>query len=170
MAKTNKADTPDAKAAAQIDAPEADAPDESAAADEAEAKARRELTPAEIVARKSADVHKASSNEHVKVFVLPPGPKPTPANGYSHEANMAATLQYMISQGMRPAGDVRHVSTKQHENGISWVLTYAVPAIPAEDEPEDVVTRVVEEGQTVEVNTEKAGHSADTRGKAPTEA
>lgn len=125
-------------------------------------------TAGQIVARKSADVHTESSNEHVKVFVLPPGPKPTPDNGYSHEANKAATLQYMISQGLRPAGDVRHVSTKQHDNGVSWVLTYAVPAIPAEDEPEEAVTYVVPPGESAEVNTDGNGHSADTSGDKPT--
>lgn len=92
------------------------------------------LTDAEIIARRSADIHKAEAkgNEHVKVFVLPPGPKPTPANGYDHAANMAATRQYALSQGMRPIDDVRLVSIKQHANGISWVLTYAVEVAVAE--------------------------------------
>ncbi len=129
-----------------------------------------ELKPGQIVARKSADVHKASSDRHVKVFVLPPGPKPTPENGYSHEANKAATRQYMISQGMRPTSEVRHVSTKQHRNGVSWVLTYDVAAIPAADEAEGTVTRVLEPGETAEVNTSGSGHSSDTTDKAPTKA
>lgn len=167
MAKAkSKTDTPDEKAAAiaaQPDAPEPEVEETT----EPEVVERRPLTPGQIVARKSADVHKSSSNEHVKEFVLPPGPKPTPANGYSHEANMAATVQYMISQGMRPAGDVRHVSTKQHPNGVSWVLTYAVPAIPAELEPEGTVTRVLELGESAEVNTSGAGHSHDTSEKVP---
>src|SRR5690606_26636532 len=54
----------------------------------------------EIIARRSADIDatRASNNEHRKVFVLPPGPKPTEKNGYDHRANMAATRQYAISQ------------------------------------------------------------------------
>jgi pyruvate/2-oxoglutarate dehydrogenase complex dihydrolipoamide dehydrogenase (E3) component len=34
---------------------------------------------------------------------------------------------------MWPTGDARHVSTKQHPDGESWVLTYAVDVIPASD-------------------------------------
>lgn len=92
------------------------------------------LSDAEIIARRSADIHaeEAKGNEHVKLFVLPPGVKPTGANGYDHSANKAATRQYAISQGLRPIGDVRLVSIKQHANGISWVLTYAVPVAVAE--------------------------------------
>lgn len=125
-------------------------------------------TGGEIVALKSADVHAKSSGEHVKIFVLPPGPKPTEANGYSHEANKAATRQYMISQGMRPTDDVRLVSIKQHDNGVSWVLTYAVPAIPtaqAEGASEaDIVLGPDGEAPTA---TSGAGHSDDTTGKTP---
>lgn len=135
-----------------------------------EAAERVELTAGQIVARKSADVHTDSANEHRKEFVLPPGPKPTPANGYSHEANEAATLQYLINQGMRPTGDVRHVSTKQHKNGVSWVLTYAVAAVPAFDAEPPAVDPiyVVQPGESAEVNTEGAGHSSDTSDKTPT--
>jgi hypothetical protein len=133
--------------------------------DEVEEK-RPAQTPGQIIAAKSADVHKASSNEHVKVFVLPPGPKPTPENGYSHEANKAATIQYMLSQGMRPTGDVRHVSTKQHDNGVSWVLTYAVPAVPTGDVEGPSEPDVVTGGEDVAVNTSGKGHSSDTRPKA----
>jgi hypothetical protein len=94
------------------------------------------LTAGEIVARKSADVDKASSDEHVKVFVVfSPGTKPSEQNGYSHEANKAATRSYMISQGLRPTGDVRLVSIKEHATGKGdvWDVTYAVGAVPAED-------------------------------------
>lgn len=88
---------------------------------------------AELVAQRTADTDEEAIDEHVKVFVLPPGPKPTEANGFSHEANFAATRQYAISQGLRPTGDVRHVSTKPFgPGGKSWALTYAVPAVPAE--------------------------------------
>lgn len=92
-----------------------------------------EPTAGEIVAMKSADVDKATSGEHVKVFTVPAGPKPTEANGFSHEANKAAVVQYMLSQGMRPTGDVRVASIELHSNGQSWNITYAVPARPASE-------------------------------------
>ncbi len=91
-------------------------------------------TDDEIIAAKSADIDsaEASDGEHVKIFVLPPGPKPTTANGFDHSANEAATRRYAISQGLCPTGDVRHVSTEPHRGGPSWALTYAVPVVPAE--------------------------------------
>lgn len=120
----------------------------------------KELSDAEVVALKSQDVDKASADRHVKVFVLPAGPKPTESNGYSHEANMAATVQYMISQGLRPTGDVKLDSIKEQKRGevlVGWELTYSVPAIPAakydvETEP----VYVVKPGDSVSANTDKA--------------
>lgn len=86
-----------------------------------------------IVAARSADVDETETDEHVKIFVLPPGPNPTKGEGHDHEPNYAAVRQYMISQGLRPTGDVYHVSTKScGPGGLSWALTYAVPAVPAE--------------------------------------
>lgn len=131
--------------------------------DEVEVEAPREQTPGEVIAAKSADVHKKSSNRHVKVFVLPPGPEPTEANGYSHEANKAATIQYMLSQGMRPNGKVKLDSIKQHDNGISWVLTYSVAAVPTADVEGPSEPEVVTGGEDVPVNTSGKGHSSDTR-------
>jgi hypothetical protein len=95
--------------------------------------------PVEVAAR-SADMTKPST-EHRKVFVLGPDPTSLDANpytetrGYDHEANKAATRQYMIDQGLWPTAAVRHVSTKRHDDGRSWILTYAVEAIPAHDAP-----------------------------------
>lgn len=122
------------------------------------------LSDAEIIARRSADIHtkKAKNGEHVKIFVLPPGPKPTEANGYDHAANEAATRQYAISQGMRPVGKVRLVSTEQHVNGISWVLTYAVKVAVAEKITEPSKPDIVTEGKDAPANTEGTGHSSDT--------
>lgn len=122
------------------------------------------LSDAEIIARRSADIHaeKAKKGEHVKVFVLPPGPKPTPSNGYDHEANKAATRQYAISQGMRPTGGVRHVSTAQHRNGVSWVLTYAVPVAVAERIGEPSEPHIVTGGDGADVNTDGNGHASNT--------
>lgn len=125
------------------------------------------LPDSEIIARRSADIHtKAAKNhEHVKVFVLPPGPKPIEANGYDHAANKAATRQYAISQGMRPVGDVRLVSIAQHDNGISWNLTYAVEVAVAEKITEPSEPDIVTHGEDVSTNTDKAGHSSDTSQK-----
>jgi hypothetical protein len=87
-------------------------------------------TPAEEVADRSADVEVDESTEHVKEFVLGPG-NYSEANGYNHDANKSATRQYMISAGLRPVGDVKHVSTKTHADGKSKVLKYSVTAVPA---------------------------------------
>ena len=90
------------------------------------------LSDDQVIARRSADIHAdaATNGEHVKVFVLPPGPKPEGDGGFWHDANKAATVRYAISQGMRPKGEARLVSIEQHENGISWNLTYAVRVVP----------------------------------------
>lgn len=127
----------------------------------------RPLSDGEIIARRSADIDtaEAKGGEHVKVFVLPPGPKPTEANGYDHAANKAATRQYAISQGMRPTGDVRLVSIKQHDNGISWTLTYAVPVGVAERIGDPSGPDIVSQGEDAPTNTDGAGHSSDTSGK-----
>ena len=122
------------------------------------------LSDAEIIARRSADIHEdeAKDNEHVKVFVLPPGVKPTEANGYDHSANKAATRQYALSQGMRPIGDVRLVSTKQHVNGISWVLTYAVEVAVAERIAPPSGPDIVLQGEDAPANADENGHEPDT--------
>lgn len=86
--------------------------------------------PATEVAARSADVGDVSTETHRKEFVHGPGVY-TEAGGFSHEANIAATRQGLINAGLRPIGDVKHVSTKTHEDGISKVLAYEVEAIPA---------------------------------------
>lgn len=122
------------------------------------------LSDAEIIARRSADIHtdEAKGNEHVKVFVLPPGVKPTEANGYDHDANKAATRQYALSQGMRPISDVRLVSIKQHANGVSWVLTYAVEVAVAERIAEPSGPDIVLQGEDAPANTDGTGNTPDT--------
>jgi hypothetical protein len=130
------------------------------------------LSDAELIARRSADIHEreAKSNEHVKVFVLPPGPKPTEANGYDHAANKAATRQYALSGGLRPVGeldDVRLVSIKQHDNGVSWLLTYAVEVVPVERGLEPSGPDFVTSGEDVSTNTTGTGHSSDTSDPKP---
>jgi hypothetical protein len=89
-----------------------------------------EGTPAEEVADRSADVEADVSVVHEKEFVLGPG-NYSAANGYNHDANKSATRQYMIAAGLRPVGDVEHVSTRTHLDGKSKVLKYRVTAVPA---------------------------------------
>jgi len=123
----------------------------------------------EIIARRSADIDatRASNNEHRKVFVLPPGPKPTEKNGYDHRANMAATRQYAISQGMRPTDDVRHVSTAAFgPGGKSWALTYAVPVQPVEKIEGDEWREAVEVEVITDNETDTEGHVPNATGDA----
>jgi hypothetical protein len=81
-------------------------------------------------AARAADVDEVSTSTHRKEFVHGPGVY-TEAGGFSHEANIAATRQGIINAGLRPVTDVKHVSTKTHEDGISKVLAYEAEVIPA---------------------------------------
>lgn len=123
-----------------------------------------DLSDAEIIARRSADIGDEKSDEYRKVFVLPPGPKPTEANGYAHDANKAATREFAIQSGLYPTDDVKLVSIKQHKNKVSWLLTYSVPVIPTEkieiSDPD-----IVLQGEDAPANSDGAGHSGDTSGK-----
>lgn len=97
------------------------------------------LTDGQLVEARTADTTatvaatKVPNSEHVKVFVIPgDGAKPTAAN-YDHDANIAATRQYMVSNGLRPTGDVTFKGAEAFgPGGKSWALTYAAPAVPAE--------------------------------------
>lgn len=138
-------------------------------------KPAEDRSDAELIALRSADIDadKAKNDEHVKVFVLPPGPKPTEANGYDHSANKAATRQYALNGGLRPVSDdldsVRLVSIKQHENGASWVLTYAVKVTPVERGLEPSGPDFVTGGEDVSTNSTGTGHSSDTSDPKPAE-
>lgn len=148
-AATEKAE----KAAAQADAeqqgaqsPELVTPAEHAAATESLEPGEHVSDPdvpndVEVAAR-SVDMEKPSL-EHEKVFVLGPAPRGhnssnpyTEARGFDHEPNKAATRQYAIDSGLWPTGDVRFKGAKKHPDGESWVLTYAVDVIPANDAPD----------------------------------
>lgn len=129
--------------------------------------AKGTLSDSETVALKSADVDSTSSDRHVKVFVLPAGPKPTEANGFSHGANKAAVVQYMLGLGLRPTGEVKLDSTNEQKTvdgrSIGWELTYSVPATPAaEYDPETDPVFVVEPGDEAPANTDKAPGNAGT--------
>jgi hypothetical protein len=125
-----------------------------------------EKSDEQIVAERSADIDATTANEHRKVFVLPPGPKPTEANGFDHRANYAATRQYAVQNGLRPTGDVRLVSVKPFgPGGVSWALTYAVPAVPAESLGfDDEGNAPVDEAEVVVITD----NEADAEGHVPT--
>lgn len=89
-----------------------------------------DATASAEVAARSTDVDEVKTEIHRKEFVHGPGVY-TEAGGFSHEANIAATRQYLINTGLRPVGDVKHVSTRKHEDGVSKVLAYEVEAVPA---------------------------------------
>lgn len=155
--------------APEEDLDETDPRDERRAALDAERAEIDAKSDAELVAERSADTDELATDEHVKVFVLPPGPKPTEANGYAHEANMAATRQYMISQGLRPTGDVRHVSTKAFgPGGKSWAITYAVPAVPAERFDFQQPVTVITENEDPDGDGQVSGQSGETKTEAET--
>jgi len=128
----------------------------------------KELTTPELIALKSADVKGAESERHKKVFVLPAGPKPTEANGYAHDANKAATIQYMLGLGLRPSGEVKLDSIKEQKTrdgrSIGWELTYSVGAIPADEyDPEDKPAYVVDpDVDEVPANTDNPPGDAGT--------
>lgn len=118
------------------------------------------LSDAQIIARRTTDISKDSADEHVKIFVIGPCDKPTEANGYDHEPNKAATRQYAISQGMRPLGDVRLVSTKKHEGTTNvWDLTYALKVGVLEDVAVPSGPDIVSDGPKKDTD-EKSGKAA----------
>lgn len=97
------------------------------------------LSDGDIVEARTADTHetkaaeKVPDDEHVKVFVIPGDEHKPTADNYDHEPNIAATRQYMMSQGLRPTGEVVFKGAEPFgPGGKSWGLTYAVPAVPAE--------------------------------------
>jgi hypothetical protein len=98
--------------------------------------------PADVeVASRSADMDTPSTT-HEKTFVAGPNPVDnsknpyTEANGYDHEPNKLVTRQYAIDAGLWPTADVAFKSAKKHPDGESWILTYTVEVIPANDAPE----------------------------------
>tara|TARA_R100000664_G_scaffold26315_1_gene36478 strand:+ start:889 stop:1380 length:492 start_codon:yes stop_codon:yes gene_type:complete len=119
------------------------------------------------VAARSVDMQSPSTT-HEKDFVLGPGSVDnsrnpyTEANGFDHEPNKAATRQYAIDAGMWPTGEAAFKRAKRHPDGESWVLTYAVPVIPAHDAAGDAPTpRVVAADGDAEGATNYVGSTGD---------
>lgn len=92
------------------------------------------------VAARSADQDDEPSEVWVKEIVIGP-PVPgywPPENGADseHDANKALVLNQAIQQGVHPHGDVEYVGCEVHADGISLVLTYQVPVVPAHVDPQ----------------------------------
>lgn len=81
-------------------------------------------------AARAADVDEVTTSTHRKEFVHGPGDY-SKGSGFSHDANIAATRQGIINAGLRPVTDVKHVSTRKADDGISKVLAYEAEVIPA---------------------------------------
>lgn len=93
--------------------------------------------PADVeIASRGADMDDPS-DVFTKVYVLGSNPYQgsrnpyTEGNGFDHAPNFAATRQYAIDAGCWPTGPARYVSAKKHPDGVSWIVTYEVPVIPA---------------------------------------
>ena len=99
--------------------------------------------PGVEIAERSQDVHKASTNMHRKDFVLLQREYGSNDKDEMHRANIEATRQYLISQGMRPTGDGKFAGEEDHPDGVSVILHYDVPVVPA------VTATVDDEGEAV---------------------
>lgn len=76
------------------------------------------------IAKRSQDVHVEATDTHLKVFVLLKRQYSNDAD--VHEANILATRQYLINQGLRPVEHGSFVGAEDNEDGESVNLTYAV--------------------------------------------
>lgn len=92
----------------------------------------------DIVEQRTADATATKAargvpdTDHVKVFVIPGSDVRPTASNYDHGPNIAVTRQYMMSQGLRPTGEVVFKGAEPFgPGGKSWALTYAVGAEPA---------------------------------------
>lgn len=86
--------------------------------------------PGVEVAERSADVDKASSTLHEKVFVVPKADYDLDAEGI-HERNIVAVRQYMVNNGIRPDAKVTFDGEEKWWDGASVALRYKVSAVPA---------------------------------------
>lgn len=87
--------------------------------------------PGVEVSERSADQPKPDTLTHRKEFVLTLDSWEHGDKKEMHRANVGAMRQYLISQGMRPTGDGKFVSSKKHPDGKSVSLFYEVPVVPA---------------------------------------
>lgn len=83
------------------------------------------------VAERSADQHEPESVEFVKDFIVRRDQYEAEDPDAIHARNATAVRQFMVNQGVRPDADVRFVGEDDHWDGLSVVLHYAVPGVPA---------------------------------------
>lgn len=80
------------------------------------------------VAKRSVDGDKGDVFTKKYVVLVGEGVKP---ENYDHTANVKETREFMLHAGLRPTGDVKHVKTEAHPDGVSTVFTYEGPVVPA---------------------------------------
>ena len=139
----------------------AEAKDETVEQDGAP-EASSELTDGQIIALRTTDTDEDSIDEYVKVFVYPPGVKPTEANGIDHAANKAAAREFAIQNGLRPTGDAKLKSIKQNRDGVAWDVTITVPVTPTERVEGASEPQIVTGGEDAPANSDGNDHSDDT--------
>lgn len=83
------------------------------------------------VAERSADVAKAATRKHRKVFRIFTGAVDFVEAEFDHGPNFTAVRQYMANHGLRPLGDVSFVGAEKYD-ARNTDLTYEVEAVPAQ--------------------------------------
>lgn len=78
------------------------------------------------IAERSQDEDRLTATVHRKKFVVLA--RDWHGTDEAHRANIEATRQAMIGQGLRPTADGKYVGSEDHPDGASLVLTYEVPA------------------------------------------
>lgn len=101
-----------------------------------------DLAPDAEVAARTADSESGDSKFEKDFVVIK---DKWAGEDWQHEANIEATRQAAINQGVRPTEHGSFVGEEDHEDGVSLVLKYAVAGVPAhvEDAPEGV--KVIED-------------------------
>lgn len=94
-----------------------------------------EMSNAEEVAARSQDITEAETSEvHVKEYVLLKSQWTESVDQEAtHLANLEAARQAMIHQGLRPTDDGSFDAAEDHPDGLSVILRYTIPAVPASD-------------------------------------
>jgi hypothetical protein len=61
--------------------------------------------------------------------------------GYDHSPNFTGTTQEAVNVGVRLTGDVEYIGKEDHPDGVSVILKYRAPVLPADhpDAPVNVV-------------------------------
>lgn len=112
------------------------------------------------VAERSQDETRLSTDVHRKDFVLLASAYGSNDKDEIHRANIEATRQAMIGQGLRPTGDGKFAGSEKHPDGKSITLTYEVPAKPTvvvtAEEPDVLHAHVTLDDQH---EAEKNGHT-----------